>query len=94
MANKDMGNIIIFDTNGAVRSSDSLSIQKFALWGVDGTGEMTVAMNGTTILKLGVVVNGTNESIHWVSESFNPPLYLNNLSVTSVTAGTGYIYTA
>ena len=94
MANWDLGNILKFDTNGAIKNSDNVYIQKIALWGVNGTSELTFAVNGTTALRLMIVANATNQTPNWQSETFNPPLYINNASITTVTAGSGYVYLA
>ena len=94
MANWDLGNILYYDTNGAVKSSRGVQIQKIALWGVGRTSELTFAVNGTTTLRLAVVTNGTSQTSNWQSESFNPPMLMSNCSIQSVTAGSGYIYLA
>ena len=94
MPNWDLGNILYFDTNGAIKSSDNVYIQKIALWAVDGTSELTFAINGTTTLKFAHVVNATSQISQWHSESFSPPLFVSNASIATITAGSGYVYLA
>ena len=95
MSNKSFGNLLYFDTNGAINQSHQTKISKISLWWIDNTSELTLTVNGTTALRLAPVFNGTGTTVvNPIETSFcGNGWYIENASIATVTAGSGYIYT-
>ena len=95
MPNQQFGNIWYFDTNGAINNSRNIQIQKIALYGIDTTSQLVFAIGtGIPAVVLSFATSSPNVENRWREVNFIPPCYVNNASILSVTAGSGYVFLA
>lgn len=95
MANQTWGNIWYFDTNGAINNSKNTAIQKIAIYAIDTTSQLVFAIGtGVPAVVLSFSNSGPLVENKWREVNFNPPCYVNNASILSVTAGSGYVFLA
>lgn len=95
MPNTSWGNIWYFDTNGAINSSNNTHIQKIAIYAIDTTSQLVFAIGtGVPAVVLSFATSSPNVENRWREVSFNPPCYVKNASILSVTAGSGYVFIA
>ena len=95
MPNSQWGNIWYFDTNGAINLSKETQITKIALYGIDTTSQLAFAIGtGVPAVVLSFATSSPNIENRWREVNFIPPVYINNGSILSVTAGSGYVFLA
>lgn len=95
MGNLQWGNIWYFDTNGSINNSQSTFLQKVALYGIDTTSLMTLAVGtGIPSIVLSFATSSPNIENRWREVNFNPPFYIQNASILTVTNGSGYVFLA
>ena len=95
MPNQSFGTIWYFDTNGAINSSKEVSISKIALYAIDTTSQLVFAIGtGVPAVVLSFATSSPNIENRWREVNFIPPCYVNNASILSVTAGSGYVFIA
>lgn len=97
MPNINLGsNVFYFDTNGAINNGKQTSIIKIALWGIDTTSALVMAIGtGVPAVKLTFTTSVPYLVNQWQQCDFAyPGWYVNNASILSVTAGSGYVFIA
>ena len=97
MPNTNLGsNVFYFDTNGAINNGKETTIIKIALWGIDTTSSLVMAIGtGVPAVKLSYTTSGANIWNQWLECNFSGKgWYITNGSILSVTAGSGYVFVA
>jgi len=92
MGQVSLGNVYYFDTaGGAVNNGSPTKISKIALWGTDGAS-LLFTVSGYPVVRLSVAINGTSQDSNWQEVNFGEGIYFSNASITSVAAGSGYVF--